>query len=129
MGWRSGTKFIAYGHFHDLIEEFMAARMQIVADITRFEAAYKQSETNNDLPRGFNFKELENVTGQYSIYEIYVGPRNGFRAILMLPHHRIRGELFAYWVFLFKKQRLRDNPKLERAKKIACECWISLERG
>lgn len=103
--------------------------MGIAADITRFQKAYKQSNINNDLPRSFNFKALENIAGRYTVCEIYVGPKNSFRAILIFPHKRIQGRLLAYWVFLFKKQRLNDRPMVRRAKALALDCWNSLEKG
>jgi len=101
--------------------------MQITADIMRFQRAYKQSNVNSDLPKGFNLTQLENVAGRYNLYEIYVGPNDNFRAIVMLPHGRIRGRLLAFWVFAFKKQRNIDRPMIERAKAIAHECWNSIE--
>jgi hypothetical protein len=101
--------------------------MQITADIMRFQRAYKQSNINSDLPKGFNLTQLENVAGRYNLYEIYVGPSDNFRAIVMFPHGRIRGQLLAFWVFAFKKQRNIDRPMIERAKAIASECWKSIE--
>jgi|SRR5947209_6805010 len=126
MGWREDTEFEPYGHFDKMIEDCSAA-MEIVADIIRFQNAYKQSDTNNDLPRSFNFKELEKAAGKYTVYEIYVGPKNSFRAIIMFPHKRLQERLLAYWVFLFKKQRQNDRPMVNRAKALARECWNSIE--
>lgn len=129
MGWRSETEFATYWRFERAIDELINSSLQITADIVRFQGAYKQSNVNSELPKGFDFKELEKVAGLYNVCEIYVGPNNNFRAILMLPHSRIQGRLLAYWVFLFKKQRGRDHQMVERAKAIARECWNSIERG
>ncbi len=127
MGLRSETEFINYYRFDKALDKLRNSSMRITADVMRFQRDYKQSNVDSDLPKGFNLTLLENVAGRYNLYEIYVGPNDNFRAIVMFPHGQIRGRLLAFWVFAFKKQRNIDRPMIERAKAIASECWNSIE--
>lgn len=129
VGMRSETKFKNYKRFVDALDTFSSSSMQVTADVIRFQQAYQQSNVDSDLPNGFEYKQIEKVRGKYRLCQIYVGPNNNFRALVMFLHNRIRGQLLAYWVYAFKKQRKSDHPQIERAKTIARECWNSLERG
>jgi hypothetical protein len=129
VGLRSETEFINYWRFEKAVDKFRSSSMQVIADVIKFQRDYQQSIVDSELPKGFNLTHLENVAGKYKLYEIYVGPNNNFRAIVMFPHGRIHGRLLAYWIFAFKKQRGIDRPMIERAKAIAGECWNTIERG
>lgn len=126
---RSETEFKIYPGFEKAIDELgMTNSLQVTQDIIRFQRAYKQSNTDGDIPHGFEYKMIEKVLGLYSLHQIYVGPNNNFRALVMFPKGRIHGQLLAYWVYAFKKQRDNDRKKIKRAKAIARECWNSIER-
>jgi hypothetical protein len=127
VGLRSEIEFKKWPRFDKAVDKLRSASMEIVADVNTFQQAYKRSDVDSELPKRFNLTQLENVAGRYNLYEIYVGPKNSYRAIVMFPHRRIRGRLLAYWLFAFKKQRNIDRPMIERAKAIARECWNSIE--
>ncbi|HYT42539.1 MAG TPA: hypothetical protein VEP90_09345 [Methylomirabilota bacterium] len=124
---RDETEFINHQKFDEAIEKACSASLRITSDILRFQRYYKQENVN--LSRGFNFTLLENLAGRYSLYEIYVGPNDSYRAVVMFLHSRVQGRELAIWIFAFKKQRGIDRPLVERAKAIAREYWNSLERG
>jgi len=128
LGLRSETEFRNYYRFDRAVDKLRSASMEIVADVVEFQRAYKQSNVDSQLPKRFHYTHLETIAGCYSLHEIYVGPKGGYRAVVMSPHIRVGGKLLAIWVFAFKKQRDIDRPMIERAKKIARECWNSLER-
>lgn len=130
MGLRSETKFENRPGFEEVLDEFgITNSLRVSQHIVRFQYAYQQSNADSDLPNGFEFKVIENVRGSYRLCQIYVGPNNNYRALVMFPHSRIKGQLLAYWVYAFKKQRKNDHPKIERAKVIAREYWNSIERA
>ena len=130
MGLRSEVEFKNYPGFEEAIDEFGTANSIWVAEhIARFERYYHASNTDADISHGFEFKMIENVSGLYRLYQIYVGPNNNFRALVMFPKDRIHGQMLAYWIFAFKKQRGNDRQKINIAKAIARECWNSIERG
>jgi hypothetical protein len=128
VGLRSETEFINYWRFNKAVDEFgITNSLRVSEHIIRFQRAYQQSNTDSEIPGRFEFKLIENVRGLYRLCQIYVGPNNNFRALVMFPHSRIHGQLLAYWVYAFKKQRNVDRPQIERAKTIARECWSSIE--
>ncbi len=127
MGSRSETKFELYKKFEQVLDEFdIPSSMKIAEHIESFQRSYQQSETDEDIPRRFQYKIIENVKGLYSLYEIYVGPKSSFRAFVIFPKHQIGEHRVGYWVYAFKKQRNNDHPKIKLAKQAAEECWSSI---
>src|SRR5207247_2318545 len=107
--------------FEKAVDKLRSVSMEIVADIGEFQRAYKHSDVDSELPKRFHFTHLETIAGCYSLHEIYVGPKGGYRAVVMFLHIRVGGKLQAIWVFAFKKQRNIDRPMIEREKKIDSE--------
>lgn len=101
--------------------------MKISEHIASFQRSYQQSEIDKDIPDRFQYKMIENVSGLYRLYQIYVGPKSSFRAFVIFPKDQISGHLLGCWVYAFKKQHNNDRAKMKVAKLAAKECWSSIE--
>jgi hypothetical protein len=116
---RSETKFLNYHRFDEALEDIGSpANLRIADHMLRFQRAWQQSRTDNELNGSFKFKQYD-VDGPYRLCQIYVGPNSDYRAAVMFP----QGRPAAYWIYVFKKQRGNDRAQVKRAKLFAIDCW------
>lgn len=124
MGSRSETEFFIVRKFSKAVKSFgpvNAAR--VLNDIRRFEIAWRVSKVDDDLPPGYEFKPYSNVRAPYRLCQIYVGPNNDYRAVVIFPD----GRLDAYWIYAFKKEQLNERREVELAKSRAKDLWDTIK--
>ncbi len=118
MGSRSQTKFSWDSGFKEVyraLEE--VARARILSSTKRFEQAWRSSNADNDIPKGFDFTPYS-ADGPWRFIELHLG--YDYRAFVMFPN----GRLDAYWIHLFKKPGQKVPPKeIRLARSRAIDCW------
>jgi len=122
---RSNTVFRKLsGFITDLDRLDIAATESIIAHIIQFERAWKASRHDGELPSGFQFEAYLKVAEPYRLCQIRVGPKRGYRALVMIPD----GGSDAYWIYVFKKVKDRQPEDMKRARSIAQRLWDELQR-
>lgn len=93
-----------------------------LATAQQFQREWKASKTNNDLPPGFNFKQLEAKPGQYRVCQIYAGSDYRLAITFLIGQGR------AYWLHAWKKTRMNNRTETELAQARAKSLWDELQR-
>lgn len=118
MGPRSQTKFSWESGFKEAYRALdEVVRAQILRSTKRFEQAWRNSNADNDIPKGFDFTPYP-VDEPWRFIEIHLG--KDYRAFVMFPNGRVD----AYWIHLFKKPGQKVPPReIRLAKSRAIDCW------
>ncbi len=126
MGARSKTVFYTLKSFTEVVDGYdKQVTRRIAAHITHFEIAWRASRHDGDLPSGFHTEQDKEVVGPFQLYQIRVGPGNGYRAWIMF----LQESTDAYWVYVFKKVKDRQPEDMNRARVLAQRHWEKIRRG
>lgn len=108
---RSETKFFFEPRFDKVIGSFgLSNYAKILDDISKFEMAWNNSKDDEALPKRYNFHPYKGVSRVYKIYQIYVGPNQNYRSVLLFYDGTN-----AYWIYAFKKEHDSEPQEVERA--------------
>lgn len=125
MGSRNVTIFRRLANFSELLDRFEDSVVaSIIAHIMQFERAWKVSRHDGEIPSGFHFEAYLKVNEPYRLCQIRVGPKHGYRALVML----LDGNSDAYWIYIFKKVKDRQPEDMSRARLLAERHWNELKR-
>ncbi len=122
LGSRSQTTFYWHSGFKESYSSLtdVAVRAQILSSTKRFEQAWRNSNADNEIPKGFDFTPYP-VDEPWRFVELHLG--NKYRAFVMFPN----GRLDVYWIHLFKKPGQKVPPKeIRLAKSRAIDCWNAI---
>lgn len=95
---------------------------KILADIEEFEIDWQNGMEDDQLFARYNFKHLRDVHRPFGLFQIRVGPKRkrlSYRAIVMFYDR----QLFARWVYAFKKEEDNEAEEVKLAITRADECW------
>lgn len=123
---RSGTIFQETSVF---ISELTALGLSNVptvrALILRFQTVYQASRTNADIPPGYRFRQLDKMSGQYSLWKIHLS--GDYRAAIVFADRPQSGQ--AFMLRVWKKSGQKDALQENRAKELAKRLWSGLQKG
>ncbi len=123
MKSRAAVEFVtsrSYDQARTYLLEHDASNLEAVLDkIGLFEEQYHASATDQDIPGGFAFKVIDNVSGRYRLCQIKA--TRDYRAEVMFPH----GGSEAIWIHLFRKKGRKNKEDIRTAQKRAEETWIA----
>lgn len=118
VGSRNQTKFFWETGFKEIYRSLNSVpRAKVLRSIKRFEQAWRGSNADNEIPKGFDFTPYP-IDEPWRFVEIHLG--YDYRAFVMFPN----GYLDAYWIHLFKKPGQKVPPReINLAKLRAKDCW------
>jgi Phage derived protein Gp49-like (DUF891) len=123
VGFRSHAQFYWEPGFEEVYTLLSddGIRAKILGSSKRFEQAWRNSNADNDIPRGFDFTPYP-PDGPWRFIELHLG--YDYRAFTMFPNGRVE----AYWVHLFKKPGQKVPPKeIRLARSRAIDCWNTIQ--
>lgn len=124
MGTRSTTVFRKLSGFTAALDRFdMSVVAALTAHILQFERAWRASRHDGELPTGFHFEAYLKVDEPYRLCQIRVGPKHGYRALVMFPDKSSD----AYWVHIFKKVKDRQPEDMKRARLLSQRLWDEIK--
>jgi len=120
---RSETQFILEPKFKKAVKDFgpMVAAV-ILADIEGFETDWHNGMEDEQLFARYNFKHLRDAHRPFGLFQIRVGPKRkhlSYRATVMFYDK----QLFARWIYAFKKEENNETEEVKLAIARADECW------
>jgi hypothetical protein len=92
--------------------------------VLRFQAAWRESKSNEEIPPGFNFKPLYAAHGKFELRQLDAAGRD-YRVAIVFPDGRNE----VYFVHAWKKTKQINRGAVERAKSLALTLWDQLQRG
>lgn len=121
MGNRTYTEFEVTREFdeglNDLEQRDPVRYGQVLAKMEKFEGEYKASNSDSELSRGFEAKQIDNQPGEYQLKQVEL--THDFRASIIFPDGRID----AWWSDRWKKTRQRNEREIKAARKRARRQW------
>jgi hypothetical protein len=120
VGSRSATVFRRLASFTELLDSFDSVVVaSIVAHMLQFERAWRASRHDGEIPSGFHFEAYLKVSEPYRLCQIRVGPKHGYRALVMLLDRTSD----ACWIYIFKKVKDRQPADMNHARLLAETHW------
>ena len=124
MNPRDETEFKMIQNFIGILDEYdYQVVAAIVAHLHHFKEVWCNSRHDGELSGGYCFEAYKDVNGPYRLGQIRVGPDHAYRALAMF----LDGYPEAYWVYLFKKVRNKQQSDMNRGRILAQQFWLTLK--